>query len=273
MRYAFLLLFFSVSTALAYSDMDLDGVDDSVDRCPHTPITDIVDENGCSIETVLSQEYFEAALTLSYSDMNYRLNERSDTITTSLQLGYGTAELSIDLYLSYYTLLDPSKEDKSGMNDTLLTTTYSWSLSDSLSIDAGAGVWLPTYGSEFGNNETDYTFFGKVTQNIKRWSLFFRYGYTLVMDNDIKKEDFALSYQNSSSLGLGAGYTLFDNLFFQTAYYRSDSIYKGVEAIETISFGLFFPKEGGSYFRVGYDRGLSDSASDNCLSFGIGTLF
>ncbi|NOZ89733.1 MAG: hypothetical protein GXO60_00445, partial [Epsilonproteobacteria bacterium] len=37
----------------AYIDSDLDGVSDEHDLCPNTPITDIVDINGCTIEKLV----------------------------------------------------------------------------------------------------------------------------------------------------------------------------------------------------------------------------
>ncbi len=258
---------------MAYSDLDLDGVDDAIDKCPGTPITDIVDENGCSVETVIRDGYFDTLFSIAYSDMNYRLNEKSDTVTASFQLGYSTGRLQLRAYLSYFRTDDSFGDRQSGLNDTLLSAAYRWSLDETVVLDTGFGVWLPTYRSDFDNNKMDYTLFAKVTKSIKEWSLFLGYGYTFVMDDDVVKKRFALLYRNSASIEAGIRWRVLPSLSVQTAYYRTDSIYKDVEAIRSLSFSLLYSFGESWFIKSGYEMGLSDSASDNYLSVGVGTVF
>ncbi len=40
-------------------DKDMDGVIDSVDRCPNTPFFDIVDRAGCSVKHIAISKKFK----------------------------------------------------------------------------------------------------------------------------------------------------------------------------------------------------------------------
>ncbi len=57
MRKGILIVGAVVQIAFAFQDSDLDGVEDSVDRCPGTPILELVDRFGCPIEKGLPGEF------------------------------------------------------------------------------------------------------------------------------------------------------------------------------------------------------------------------
>jgi hypothetical protein len=51
-----LILITAVSLSLlAYSDYDMDGVDDAVDKCPNTPFNELVDIRGVHRKKSLEQ--------------------------------------------------------------------------------------------------------------------------------------------------------------------------------------------------------------------------
>ncbi len=64
-----LLLFSNI--ALSYQDMDIDGVDDSVDWCPNSPFDELVDEFGCSKSQKPSKSYGHFTVKLG-TDFFYR---------------------------------------------------------------------------------------------------------------------------------------------------------------------------------------------------------
>ena len=51
-----LTILLSVFFLYGYVDSDLDGVDDSVDKCPNTPFSDLVNEHGCSVKSLVKKE-------------------------------------------------------------------------------------------------------------------------------------------------------------------------------------------------------------------------
>ena len=54
-----LFLIIQATTLVAYSDFDLDGVEDIHDNCPNTSMTDLVDINGCTIKSLKSNHHFD----------------------------------------------------------------------------------------------------------------------------------------------------------------------------------------------------------------------
>ena len=82
MRKIFLLLSLTIGL-LAYSDSDLDGVDDKIDLCPNTPFSDLIDINGCSIKSLVSPHRFDVIYGISNSKI-----ESVKTTSHNLQLDY-----------------------------------------------------------------------------------------------------------------------------------------------------------------------------------------
>jgi hypothetical protein len=80
------LILFSLSL-FAFNDADLDGVEDSVDQCPGTSLTELVDISGCTIKDLASPHHFDLIMGASYSQIS-PIQERTDTYTASLQADY-----------------------------------------------------------------------------------------------------------------------------------------------------------------------------------------
>ncbi len=260
-------------TLFAFTDSDLDGVDDAVDKCPNTPITDLVDANGCSVKSLVVNESFDIIFGLSYSEINYRLNEKTDTYTTSFQADYYRDDFSFQFSTSYYASSDSSGYDSNGMNDTTIAAYYRFKPLPSLSINGGIGVILPTYESDLGNNNTDYTFSLNGSYSIKKINLFAGYSYTLIGDDDINDGTTAVSYQNTNAYSLGAGYYFTPRLYSSISYRRSESIFQDVEDIENVTLYAFYTIDSRWFTTISYAKGLSDSTSDNYLSLRVGYAF
>ena len=252
----------------AYIDDDMDGVEDKDDSCLYTPFMDIVDNKGCSIESLLPSYHFDLIAGVSYSETDYNTLSKVDTITTTLQLNYYYKKIILSLSSSYYNNYGDDYR-ASGMNDTYLGLEYIL-FDEELYMSLGGGVVLPTYEDYFGSNKTDYRVnlnLGYTMQNI---NLFTTFGHSFINDEDVINE---LYYQDSNYFSLGAGYFFSHKLYTSLSYSESDSIYRDIEKIRTASLYGFYSLNSRSFLNLTYAHGLSDSASDNYLSLSIGYKF
>jgi len=266
-------LFAGVS-AFAFTDMDMDGVDDKIDQCPGTPFTDIVDEKGCSIESVLVQNHYDLIVGLAYSQYNYRQNSDTDTLTTSLQVDFYRGNLSAQLALSYYNT-DGDGYNDNGMNDTTLSGYYAFKnvWRPGLTVQVGGGLIFPTYDSAYDNNNLDI--FASLHLDYKRGSanFFGGYTYTVVGDDDVVTDTFALRYQNTNAFNIGAGYTFTPKIYGSLSYFHGDSIYEHVDATESLSVYGFYSIDTHWFVTGNYALGLNDATSDNYVALRLGYYF
>ncbi len=262
----FLLLALLSLSLFAYVDEDMDGVDDKDDLCLSTPFTDLVGSDGCSIESLVSPHHITLTAGIGYSDSSMDTLGKTDTVTTSLQIDYAYKNLSLSLATSYYK---NDNNSSSGLNDTYLGAGYQWAYRD-LYLSVGLGVLLPTYKTTLDNNKLDYTGNINLSYTLGSVNIFGVYGYTLINDEDI--ED-VVSYQDIHYYSLGLGYYFSNDLYISSYYNEGESAYVGVEKLKTISlYGYYSLDE--NYFLTGsYAYGLSDSASDNYITFKVGYYY
>jgi hypothetical protein len=270
---------FACSLALfAYTDADLDGVDDSVDLCPNTPITDIVDKNGCSVKSVITEHHFDIIMGLAYSQYNYRLNDDSDTITTSLQADWYYGNYSAQLFTSYYST-DGDGYDRDGMNDTTLAGYYTFkNVVPRLNLQVGAGVVFPTYDADYDNNNADFVASLNANYAMDEVNLFAGYSFTYVGDDDVRYtgtdgNTYEILYQNTNAFNAGAGYHFSPRLYASASYFYSDSIYEDVDAIENITLYGFYTIDAHWFLTGNYAYGLSDTTSDHYVALRVGYYF
>lgn len=262
----FLLAWLTAATLFAYSDLDLDGVEDAVDQCPNTPMMDLVDIRGCSIESLVSPHHYDIIVGANYSQVDYSTNEKTDTLTTTLQVDYFYKNISLQASTSYYSSQSGSYSE-SGMGDSTLAGFYLLPLSRDFRIRLGAGANLPTYEGSLNNNNTDYLALLSASYAIEKVSLFAGYNFTQINDDDIAG---VASYQDTHAYSGGVGYSLTPKLYSSLSYYQSDSLYKGVEPIKSASLYGFYSLDTHWFSTFSYAYGLSDSASDHSVSFRLG---
>lgn len=267
-----LLLSLSAILLFAYSDLDLDGVDDSIDQCPNTPITDLVDAKGCSIESVIIDQHYDLIFGLSFGELHYRLNEKSRTYTTTMQVDYYRGNLSLQCITSYFQN-SSTTGDESGMNDTTLAGYYQWYLKPDWTLQMGLGVILPTGVSAYGSHQVDYTASLNMSYAIKSYNLFMGYNYTLIGDDDIEDGNTTVIYQNSSAYSVGVGYYFDAKLYSSIAYHASQPIYESLDVARSVSLYTFYTIDEHWFTTLNYAKGLSDSASDHYLEWRIGYYF
>jgi len=272
-----LVLLLTVTTQLlAFSDYDMDGVEDKKDLCPNTPFNALVDINGCSKKTLknfhissITLQHFDIIAGINYSQTSYDNLDNSDTYSGSLQVDYYYKKFSIQASTSYYDSHSVSYND-SGLTDSFLGAYYTFTPLLNLDVRVGGGAIIPTYKSELSNNNTDYTASLSLSYMLhEKISLFCGYNYVIVNDDDTKD----VKYQNTNSYNFGAGFYPTQKLYLSGSYNSSDSIYTGIKDINTLSFYGYYTINKNWFGTLNYAYGLSDTASDNYFSLRIGYYF
>jgi len=276
-----LLLTSLLSSALfAYSDADMDGVPDSIDKCPNTPLTDLVDTNGCTKAKVNlktqkeTKGHADVIIGANYAGSNFASLNSSDTYSASIQADYYYGNFSLQAYTSYYKTA-AQDYDASGLNDSFIGAAYNVHMGKSLSLRLGAGALLPTYETSLNNNNTDYTGSATLSYNLSKLNLFGGYAYTMINDDDVidTTNNSSYIYQNTNAYSAGLGYYFTNKLYMSGAYNLSNSIYEGIEDIKTASLYGYYAINKNRFLIFTYAYGLSDSASDHAVSLKVGYYF
>jgi len=276
----------------AYSDADLDGVEDSVDQCPGTSITELVDISGCTVSNLESPHHFDIIMGGSFSQIS-PIQEKTDTFTASLQADYYYKGFSLQASTAYYNS-ESSSINTNGMTDSFVGAYYQFRPIEALSLRIGGGAILPTYTSDFNNNNTDYTVSASLSYLFNDFNFFGSYSHTLINDDNFSFEEFDLTtgtsigqtdvyYQNTNAYNVGLGYYPSSRLYTSIAYNSSDSIYNKFvststgtttqESLDTISAYLFYTINKNWFTTGSYAYGLTDSASDHYVNIRLGYYF
>lgn len=267
-----IILIFGICAVLsAYVDSDMDGVEDPQDQCPNTLLTDLVDIKGCSIKSLKTPIHYDIIAGIGYSQTNYNNNQDTDTISNTLQLDYYYGNISFQLSGSYYTSNGSTQE--SGFNDTYAAAYYKLVPVENLSVRIGVGVVLPTYNSDFNNNNTDYVGSINLSYRILNYNLFGGYSHTMVNDSDVATSSGSVSYQDVDAYNFGIGTYIAQRFYTSISYSSSKSIYKSVEDIQSASAYLNYSVDKNWFLTSSYSHGLSESASDHSLSLKVGYFF
>ncbi len=273
MKKTLLILSCLAAAASAYVDTDLDGVEDSMDRCPDTQLSELVGSDGCPVASLISPHRFDIIAGVSYNGGS-RLDiaqEGEDTVALSLQADYYYKQYTVQLATSFY-----NTDSDSGLNDTLLAAYYRFQPTEKLFGRIGVGVVLPTYETGFDNEAADYQASAALSYSIgERLNVFGGFSYTLVNDDDVYNvTDIGdVIYQDTAAWMAGAGYRFSPNFYASLSYGSSDSIYRDVEAIENVSLYGVYNVSDSLFLTFSYASGLSDSASDNAVALRIGRYF
>lgn len=262
---ALILIIATSLTLLAYSDYDMDGVEDNIDKCPNTSFNELVDIEGCTIKVLGNEHHFSIIYGIGLSEADYATVKNSDTLTQSLQVDYYYQNFSLQASTSYY-----DSDEDSGLNDTFIGAYYKLSPSNELTLRVGGGVLLPTYDTELENNNMDVVASASFSYIVEKINLFGGYSYTMVNDDDILG---IVSYQDTHSYSGGAGVHASSNLYISGYYTISDSVYKDADEIETLSLYSFYSIDTNWFTTFGYSYGLSDSASENSVTLRLGYYF
>jgi hypothetical protein len=274
--FAFLLCM-AVTVASGYEDSDFDGVEDSRDQCPNTPFSELVDESGCTIASLVPLHHYDMITGLSFSQSDYQTLNQTDTLSALLQVDYYYKRFSMQFATSYYTTSGGGYSDR-GVNYTFVGVSYELKPIQDVSLRVGGGVLLPTYKTTLNNNKTDYTVSLNGNYSGNRYNLFGGVIYTLVGDYDTVVVDsnttsYEVQYQNTLSYNVGSGYNFNAKTYGSVAYNGSKSIYRGVVDIQTLSFYGYYSLDEHYFTTFSYAYGLSKSASQHYVALRFGYYF
>ncbi len=265
-----LILLLTFTYLNAYQDYDMDGVEDRVDRCPNTLMSELVNHKGCPIKNLDSYHHFDFIYGLNFYQTNYDTLEKANTHSQSFQFDYYYKNLSVTLSSSYYTSNTTSYND-SGSDDSFLGVYYKIDDIKNLNITMGVGTIIPTYDSDLNNNNTDYSASINLNYGFENLKFFGGYSYTLINDDDIEEDN--LIYRNTNAINIGLGYYFTQELYMSSSYSTSESIFEGVENIEVAALYALYSLNKNWFTNFTYAYGVSDSASDNFASLKVGYYF
>jgi hypothetical protein len=244
------ILFFSSLNLLAYSDRDMDGVEDRADLCPDTLLTQLVDLTGCTVKNLVSPHHFDIVLGESYT-----WDDTVNIKSSSLQLDYYYKDFSLQLFSSYFDL-EGDNYASSGQNNSYLNAFYKKDINDDFLIRFRAGVSFPTYRD--AQNRTDYrlSLYGRYQQEKIR--IFGAIGCSLIGDkesNGSRLVDGEILFYN-----FGLGYNFKDTFYGSLGYSYSESLFNSSRDIETLSLYGYYAFNVNWFSTLDYKYGLSQTA-------------
>jgi len=269
------------SSLMAYSDSDMDGVDDAHDKCPNTPLMDLVDINGCTIQKLTppkNDHHYDIIVGANYTGSNYVSTPSTATYSTSFQFDYYYKDFSLQASTSFYTTDANDGYSDSGMNDSFIGAAYNFHPSKELTLRLGVGVLLPTYDTSLNNNNSDYLASLNVSYTMGKANIFAGYIYTQINDDDVlitlrDGTQYSVYYQNTNAYSLGLGYYLSNKLYVSGAYNQTQSIYQGTDDAKTLSGYAYYGIDAHWFMNFSYAYGLNDVASDHAASIKLGYYF
>jgi hypothetical protein len=264
------VLFFMLACGLpgqlfAYNDQDLDGVEDGKDRCPDSSMEDFVDETGCVPKTG-----FTLAVGAGSSSGDYGTTETIESSTKDIQLSYSKDGWYASAATSYLEsgIDDPAlgTEEQSGMGDTYVGLGYT-AFNEKWSLGVQGVLKLPTAEDDIGTGNSDIGAYVTMARMDAAATLFVTGGYLITGD------DAAVSYNDITSLSVGAGKSFGEHLFASVSAARSDALVDGMDPSQSLSLFAGYQLDLCWYLNASYTKGLSDSVADNAFSVMVGYTF
>jgi len=260
LRILFTFLFFNAAL-LAYSDMDLDGVDDSRDLCLGTPFDVIVDKNGCPYDKL-----FLGKLTLQVGG-DFSFDENSDdTSNLNLYLNYTYRNWSFSLSDSNYETTNLNEPGEDNTNNLYVTIGYlfqheTWSSS----VSVGTKFDFGDHSNARKNDVYASVNFEYLPNN--RQTVFLYYSYTLSGDSS------TMDYDNFHSASIGTGYTVNPKWYTAISYNYATSYYPGYDAYQALSWFNSYTLSDNIYITCNYAYALDDLSYDHIISVNLGVHF
>lgn len=244
---------------LSFEDYDLDGVEDIFDDCPNTPITDLVDINGCTIHSLVKSYNYDAIFGITQATADY--NGTNESILTTLQVDYYYNDFSFQLSSAYIS-------SNSTLADTYISSYYNYNNND-VDIRFGIALILPTSTIE-GTNKTDYMTSANISYKFFLFNAFAGLSTTFINDTS---SDQSITYKNSSAYTLGVGFYPTEELYSSISYNMSESIYVDGKDSTNLSWYTFYTINKEWFTTLNYDYGLNTNLNSSSLSFKVGYYF
>ena len=236
----------------AYSDYDVDGVEDSIDECPNTPFDILVDERGCEEGAI-----YKGALTILAGTIS-AIDTQSDTLTNAqlfVNYRYHDWDVSLSTFSQLQNIIDEVP------NTFYITSGYRYAVTDALQMKVALGTKQSSLQDDYYMTlNSDYSI--SLNQNV-----FLFYSYTIAQDSATE------SYDNFHTFSVGTGRTLTDYWYSAISYDFSGASLAVTEDYQALSWSNTFALSFKYYFLTNYSYGLSSGASDHTISIQFGVKF
>jgi predicted porin len=279
-RYALLLLLTN-AYLLSYQDLDIDGVDDSIDLCPNTPFDETVDKRGCSKSQTPKNKSGIVTIKLGV-DSQIQDSNKDKNINLYLNYEYN----SWDITLSNSTTSSNIKSKNLNRDSNIyIAVGKSLDIKNS-NIKVSIGDIIKDKNSienrEYKNNKEkrgasiQYDDFNRRYKNRKN-TPFISIDVAYILN---EKQNILLYYmqpvmENSKILiSAGTDYLLTQKLYSSIYYTHIDLNNKKIENkdIKNIDISLEYQIRDGLFSSIEYSHGLN-SISANTISIDIGFSF
>ena len=239
-----------------YNDDDLDGVPNSLDRCPNTPFSDIVDEYGCSIERLIRPKRYDIYFEYLYvKDKTKRDFKENDYIFSAT---FYRNNFDVSISGNYF-----NNTIKNGFSDTNIKFEYRFTPSPMWDLYVGVGIDLPTYNRD--GNFFDYDFYLDNEYYYKGLKIFFGGYYSFTRDKYHTKH---LHNAYGTYIGVESYYKSFA---FDIAYLHMESKF---QTRSNVLYGKIEKVLGkGYYLYTTLSKGLNQKAIDTIVSIGFGRRY
>jgi len=249
-RIVLVSLLLGTGLSFAFKDSDLDGVEDSVDRCPNTPLLELVDRFGCPLRKE------KLYLRLGGGFLRDGREERVYGLTS---LAYSLEGFYLSFTLRYYTY---SRLHGRGMGDSTLFLGYSRYVGR-VYLLPGVRVKIPTGDREFSTGEFDYTPSLVLDYLLDGFDVFLYGSYTFRGEKRLR---------DTLTLSGGVGAELTGNLYVSASYDVSQSAVRS-GSNRYLSLFMLYDITESLYTTVTYSRGLNREAIDHSGSLRLGIRF
>ncbi len=241
-----------------YIDSDLDGVDDTIDRCPYTPFDEIVEADGCS-----PHDHFPGRLIVEVgSDMGFDAEEESVN-SMAFYMAYQVGAWRFSIADSHYDSVTLSSGDTTA--DTLYLTAGYGTTHANLDMRLSLGMRIDVAQE---SKESDYYIALNTEYAMNdRASLLFYYAYT------ISGEDDTIVYQNYHSTSLGYSYLVTPKWYTSLSYTYTQSRTPNGDAYQSLSWYHSYQWSRMLYGVLYYTYGVNQSAYDHTVGVSIGICF
>ena len=250
------------SQSVAYQDGDIDGVEDSVDKCPNSSFDEIVDENGCSP----NQHYLGVLTLLIGSD--FSVDKHSQTTTNfNFFANYRYNNWDMTLSNANNAASTSSNSLSSDYGDLYLSTGY-YIENTSVTAKLDLGTKLATAEENTGTGENDLFTSLYLNRSItQRQNLYLYYRYTISGDNH------NVDYKDFSTYSIGSGYAFSPEWYSALSYDYSGSPYAHTQPYKSISWFNSYTFSKHLFATINYTHGLNEFSPAHTVSLKLGVRF
>ena len=256
------LFLFAFNYSFAFVDNDLDGVDDSIDKCPNTPFDQIVGQDGCPIKKLdLSIQKRKNWRFYFKTGIGYNKDSSTESLFSALSLAYAYKGFYTSWSSNYY--LYDNVLNTTGLGDSFFYISYSWFLINNIYFTAGLNTKVPTGNNKFSDGYFDFSPSVNFDYIRGKDDYFIFYSHTFKGNPDLKDID---------SFSIGVGYQLTKNFYSSLSFDGVSSSITGDFRYQISYFGLYnFSRE--YYSTLSYSYGLNNIAVDHSIFIKFGVRF